>query len=400
MDCKEDSKSNSGGPPAEDKSRDDVRAQRKPNGWQKQPGRAKPKKESVLQLSTTPNRLPEQISCCSAEASPPLHPLFHSIAIKISNNVIRGANSRCVKLLGAIKDFVQSYELPPGTSWKHSLSADLKASMDLLKTQCPFAISMSNSLDFVLSSLHNMNEGEDRSVNDLKGDLLKMIDQYVEEKVEKAVEAIVIYGLEKIAPGDKIMVYSITEAVIALLLKAAENGIHFELIVIQTPESMEEISELLNKLKNPILNKVIEVNSVNFSNALYRMVHCTKLLLGGHGLFTNGGVLAQAGSGQLALLAATYNKPALFLCETFKFCDRSPLDLFSLDEFISGAMWNQNQPENSKNDEEPFEPKIMFDVTPSTLVTVVITDIDMLPSNSVPVVLRVQEGRSLVKNAS
>lgn len=115
------------------------------------------------------------------------------------------------------------------------------------------------------------------------------------------------------------------------------------------------------------------------------MRHSTKVLIGGHGLFTTGGVMAQCGSGKLALLAATYNKPAIFLCETYKFCDRSPLDFFTLDEY---------SPEQSTTEEDVFEPKVKYDVTPAALVTVVITDIDMLPSVSVPVVLRVQEGRA------
>lgn len=115
------------------------------------------------------------------------------------------------------------------------------------------------------------------------------------------------------------------------------------------------------------------------------MRHCTKLLVGGHGLFTTGGVMAQSGSGELALLASTFNKPAIFLCETYKFCDRSPLDFFTLDEYV---------PEHAVTEEGIFAPKIKYDVTPANLVTVVITDIDVLPSTSVPVVLRVQESRA------
>lgn len=135
----------------------------------------------------------------------------------------------------------------------------------------------------------------------------------------------------------------------------------------------------------PIKKRSVTISSVNFSNAIYRMRHCTKIVIGGHGLFTTGGVMAQSGSGKLALLASTFNKPAIFLCETYKFCDRSPLDFFTLDEYIA---------EQSITEDGLFEPKIKYDVTPANLVTVVITDIDMLPSTSVPVVLRVQEGRA------
>ncbi|ODM97405.1 Translation initiation factor eIF-2B subunit delta [Orchesella cincta] len=313
-----------------------------------------------------------------------LHPLFYNIGVKVRNNVIRGANSRCVKLLEAIKDYVRCFDVPSGTTFKHGLFGDLEANMNCLRTTCPFSISMNNAVQFVLYYVHNM-EDDDGIIVDYKNEILDMIDQYVEEKIEKAVEAIVLYGLEKINKGDKIMVYSITESLTSLVVKAAEEGIAYELILIQTPETIAELPDLLEKLKTPTSNQTVRVSIVNFSSALYKIRSCTKLLMGGHALFTNGGVMAQSGSGQLALLADTYNKPAIFLCETFKFCDRSPLDFFTLDEYM---------PQHSEIEDDLFEPKIMYDVTPSTLVTVVITDIDMLPSNSLAVVLRVQEGRN------
>jgi len=174
-----------------------------------------------------------------------LHPLFYNIGLKVRNNAIRGANSKCVKLFEAIKDYVRSYEVPPGAAFKHGLSGDLEANINHLKTTCPFSISMNNAVQFVLFYLHNYHGG---NLVDLKNELLGMIDQYLEEKIAKAVEAIVLYGLEKINPGNKIMVYSITEALTSLLVKAVEKGIPFELILIQLPNNMLELSELLEKL--------------------------------------------------------------------------------------------------------------------------------------------------------
>lgn len=111
-----------------------------------------------------------------------------------------------------------------------------------------------------------------------------------------------------------------------------------------------------------------------------------KVFLGGHALFTNGGVMAHVGSSTVALVAHQNNIPVVFFCETYKFCDKSPTDSFYLNVF------------HSKTGEESqvldyFNPVIEYDVTPADLVTSVITDIDILPSTIVPVVLRVQENR-------
>ncbi|CAL8135692.1 unnamed protein product [Orchesella dallaii] len=316
-----------------------------------------------------------------------LYPPFYNVGLKVRNNVIRGANSQCVKLLDAIKDYVRCYDVPPGTTFKHGLFADLEGNMENLKTVCSFSISMSNAVQFLLFYLHNMPD-DDGKVIDFKNEILDVIDQYIVEKIEKAVEAIVLYGLEKINEGDKIMVYSITEALMSLLVKAAEDGISYELILIQTRETKVELADVLEKLKKPTSDQTVRVSAVNFSSALYKIRSCSKLLMGGHGLFTNGGVMAQSGSGQLALVADTYNKPVVFLCETFKFCDRSPLDFLPLEEYM---------PEQFQTEDDFLEPKLIYDVTPSNLVTVVITDIDMLPSNGLAATLRVQEGSTPAK---
>lgn len=204
--------------------------------------------QSTIQSLFTVNIAPNLVKDITFQ----LHPLFHNLGVKLIHNVIRGTNLRCVKLLETIKEYVRSYETPSGMSFKHGLSNDLQMNMDALRRKCPFAIGMNNAVEHLTAFLYKL----DQDVKDIhvqKDKIRDEIDVYVEEKIEKAVEAIVLYGGEKVRSGDVIMIYSITEAVLSLLEKAAngdegEEGKSFELIIIQTPETMLDIPVLLKKL--------------------------------------------------------------------------------------------------------------------------------------------------------
>jgi translation initiation factor eIF-2B subunit delta len=115
-------------------------------------------------------------------------------------------------------------------------------------------------------------------------------------------------------------------------------------------------------------------------------------------------------------MATAHNIPVLVCCETYKFCDKSPTDSFFHNElarsfgpfqgdcnqrnrvilgdereFLKGT--EDNPFKGIQQDDFLITPVIKYDVTPPELVTAVITDVDILPCTSVPVVLRVQENR-------
>ena len=121
----------------------------------------------------------------------------------------------------------------------------------------------------------------------------------------------------------------------------------------------------------------------------------TKIIVGAHGLLNNGGVLAHAGTSQIALMATANNIPFIVCCETLKFCDKSPTDSFFLNEIGTGFGLDKKISDAIRPEVGPYlvTPVIKYDVTPPELVTAVITDVDILPTTSVPVVLRVQENR-------
>jgi translation initiation factor eIF-2B subunit delta len=240
-----------------------------------------------------------------------------------------------------------------------------------------------------------------------KEELLAWVDTFIEEKITKAVEAIAQKGADKINSGDTILAFSITEPIYETVKLAGEQGKKFSLFVAISKKEdanyLGEVIELKDRLQGH--RDQVNINCIHLSSIMSFLSGVNKIFLGGHALFTTGGVMAHAGASMVALCANQYNIPVLFFCETFKFCDKSPTDAFYSDVFPEnkfGFGMDKEKEENEKVAVEEEEDgglavvaKICYDVTPVNLVTCVITDIDMLPSCSVPVVLRVQEGRSL-----
>lgn len=61
-------------------------------------------------------------------------------------------------------------------------------------------------------------------------------------------------------------------------------------------------------------------------------MHSAQVFLGASAVHTNGTVLSRAGTAAVAMMAATFGKPVLICCETYKFHERVQLDSFTYNE--------------------------------------------------------------------
>jgi translation initiation factor eIF-2B subunit delta len=121
-------------------------------------------------------------------------------------------------------------------------------------------------------------------------------------------------------------------------------------------------------------------------------------LLGAHALMANGYVMSRVGTAQIALVAKAFNVPVLVCCETHKFSERVQTDAFVHNEMGDPDMLVYNKNTNissvylkdwkSNNNLTPLN--LRYDITPPELVTLVVTEIALLPCTSVPVILRVK----------
>eukprot|EP00057_Strongylocentrotus_purpuratus_P005933 XP_011660407.1 PREDICTED: translation initiation factor eIF-2B subunit delta [Strongylocentrotus purpuratus] len=105
--------------------------------------------------------------------------------------------------------------------------------------------------------------------------------------------------------------------------------------------------------------------------------------------------MSRVGSSVIAMVAKSYNVPVLVCCETYKFSDRVQTDSFVTNELGDpGDLVSINRSKCNLADWRDINAltllNLVYDVTPPDFVSMVITEIGMLPCTSVPVVLRVK----------
>ena len=124
-------------------------------------------------------------------------------------------------------------------------------------------------------------------------------------------------------------------------------------------------------------------------NALtYVLQDVTKVLLGASALMSDGSVLGRAGMASVALLAQAHHVPVLVCAETYKISNRVQLESITTNELgdpqqlPGGADPDGNEPENLKR------LHLMYDLTPASFVSGIVTELGIVPPTSVAVLLR------------
>jgi len=351
-------------------------------------------------------------------------PQFYTLGLKYSNGIIQGSNQRCIALLRTLTSYIRFFVTPEGKDFRHHFVTQLKINLNFLKKCRPFAVSMENAIEYFNSKCHGTSaESLEMNESDVKSEWTSALNDYL-EGIIKAKEAIVEKSMDKIKNGDTILVYGHSEVISDILVAVSKQGtIKFSLIIIgDRPLAQERKGkglEIVSALNEDSINSLTYTSFTGLSSIIQTV---TKVFLGAHALLTNGGVLAHVGTAQIALMASTYNIPVLVCCETYKFCDKSPTDSFFHNELgfgfgkiqtlkgrleeasgitsssgsgAGGAEEEQALIESLMREAVLLTPVIKYDLTPPELVTAVITDVDILPCMSVPVVLRVQENRHL-----
>ncbi len=131
----------------------------------------------------------------------------------------------------------------------------------------------------------------------------------------------------------------------------------------------------------------------------------TKVFLGAAAVLSNGTVMARAGSAAVAMAAAARSTPVVICCETYKFHERVQLDSITHNELgdpdalaalPSGCGVGKRV--GSSNGGGPLASwsdvphlgllNLKYDAMPADYVTLIATEMGMIPPTSVPVILR------------
>lgn len=320
-----------------------------------------------------------------------IHHSIVKLGLQYAEGIICGSNARCVSLLCALKQVIADYTTPPQKELSRDLEAKLKPNITFL-TQCrPLSVSMGNAIKYL--KLQITQTPPNTPEKQAKAHLIKSMDNFIKEKILLAGEAISkTYAIQKVQDNDVIVTYASSSLIIRILKDAYDVGRKFRVIVVDSRPKNEGIHCLKQLCEHGIKCSYAQITSL-----AYLMKEVSKVFLGAHALLANGSVMSRIGSAMVSLVAKRANVPVLVCCETYKFCDRVQTDAFVFNElgdpddlipdqhpkgFETLHNWRQLDSLNLLN--------LVYDVTPSDFVSMVITEIGMIPCTSVPVVLRVK----------
>ena len=306
-----------------------------------------------------------------------LHPAVFQLGLLYAQGVIRGGNARCRAMLQVFSDLIGKYDPPAsvvGDLRPHLDSTVLKPAFDYWTQHCrPHSVSMGNAFTFLKSAVASLER--DISLEELQEVLQETIGAYMRERMDYADKAISVHVSSKIVDGDILLVYGHSEVITKLLIAQKELGKEFHVICVDSRPLLEGRKTLEALRKSDIPCSYILLNCIS-----YVMKDVTKVLLGAAALMTDGSLLGRVGTACVALTAQ--RKAVLVCCETYKISNRVQLESITGNELGDPKCVYDGKEDNMRM------LNLLYDLTPSNLISGIVTEMGILPPTSVAVLLR------------
>ncbi|XP_071854384.1 translation initiation factor eIF2B subunit delta-like [Apostichopus japonicus] len=320
-----------------------------------------------------------------------IHPAIVMLGLQYAEGYICGANSRCIAMLHAFKRVIEDYTTPHHKELSRDLDNRMKPNISFLNQCRPKSVSMGNAIKYVKMQISNI--PQDKSDTEAKSLLCESIDSYIKKKIYLADDAIsnILIGNKKIKDKDVIMIYGCSSLIVRILCDAHEKEeIKFRVIVVDSRPKQEGKEAAKRLIRCGVKCSYVLINSV-----FYMMPEVTKVLLGAHALLANGYIMSRVGSSLIAMVAKSQNVPVLVCCETYKFSERAQTDSFVTNELgdpddLVHSNSSVDYLRNWRSIKNLTVLNLVYDVFPPELVSMVVTELGMIPCTSVPVVLRVR----------
>eukprot|EP01001_Neometanema_parovale_P005705 NODE_2119_length_1508_cov_49.644765_g2017_i0.p1 GENE.NODE_2119_length_1508_cov_49.644765_g2017_i0~~NODE_2119_length_1508_cov_49.644765_g2017_i0.p1 ORF type:complete len:449 (-),score=102.26 NODE_2119_length_1508_cov_49.644765_g2017_i0:160-1458(-) len=319
-----------------------------------------------------------------------VHPAFLKLGGQYGDYSIRGGNARAIAMLVALKELIKDYKTPEDRTISRDLINQFNKPIQYLVNCRKMCTSMGNSLAYVKHKITKLFEvNPDCSDAEFKKAIFKLIDMFIYERIVYAARLIRDLALEKIKDGDVLLVYGRSSTVEMILNEAHEKNIKFKVMVVDSRPSCEG-RELVNRLAAQNMQCTYVLISA-LSNV---MGEVTKVFVGASAVLTNGNVHSRVGTALVCIMASAFHKPVMCCCETYKFTDKNMLNsLSNNEEGPSDLLVNQYSgdspfPADWKDNENLSICNYQYDLTPAEHITMLITEVGMIPPTSVPVIIR------------
>uniref|UniRef100_A0A7S1ET09 Translation initiation factor eIF2B subunit delta n=1 Tax=Timspurckia oligopyrenoides TaxID=708627 RepID=A0A7S1ET09_9RHOD len=360
------------------------------------------------------------------------------VGAKYAHGSIRGSSARTAAFGEALSEVIQSFSLsatssastrPNDASLDESSAAsrDFRRELDKEIKRCvqfvidcrQMSIFMGNFVRHVRAHISTL--PADISEHEARLNLLKFMQEYMNSKLFMAFKTVALVASERaVTDGDVIMTVGRSAIVERALVDAARYGKRFRVMILESRPHTDGL------ISARILNSAgIRVEYGLISAASYLLPEASKVLIGAHGIFSNGAVLSRVGTAAVAALANMQRTPVIVACESSKFSERVQLDALCFNELGDADALLVNSRERTKssvqsdpagnshsgkkkgasehskhsNSMDALGPdwrseseglnllNLLYDLTPIDLIDAVITDVGVIPASSVPIVL-------------
>lgn len=315
------------------------------------------------------------------------HPAVYQVGLQYLTGDIVGGDARCVAMLMALRSMIMDYETPPEKTLVRDLVTRTNNHVNFLITCRPLSISMGNAIRFLKSRIAKLAVTLPEA--EAKASLVADIDTFMLEKIVFADKEIVKHAVTKIRDGDVVLTHGYSSVVEMILVRAKEMGRKFRVVIIDSRPKLEG-----RRLLRSLLSKDIHCTYTHTNAAPYIMQEVTRVFLGAASVLANGTVYARVGTACVAMVAHAYGVPVMICCETYKFHERVQLDSITSNELgdpdalVKVAGRNESALEDWAENEHLQLLNLTYDATPADYVSMIITELGMVPPTSVPVILR------------
>ncbi|KAG1858481.1 hypothetical protein F4604DRAFT_1684893 [Suillus subluteus] len=312
-----------------------------------------------------------------------IHPAIIRLGLQFSEFKIAGANARCIATLTAFKTVIQDYVTPPNNTLSRHLLTHLSPQITHLVSARPMSVTMGNAIREL--KLEISGSDIDLPEQDAKNLLCQKIDDYISERITIADQVIQETAGTKIKDGDVILTYARSSVVEQVLVGAWDDGKQFSVVVVDSRPMLEgkKLLSVLSSMGIPCTYLLLpSIGSV--------ITEVSTVLVGAHSLHSNGAVFSRAGTALVAMMAKQHSVPVVVCCETYKFAETIQLDSFTKNELAPAGDIFSSFPLTRSKDTLTLnkQPNLeilnpLYDLTPPSSITAVVTEVGVIPPNSI-----------------
>ncbi|KAK7049787.1 Eukaryotic translation initiation factor 2B, subunit 4 delta, 67kDa [Halocaridina rubra] len=317
-----------------------------------------------------------------------IHPAVRTLGIKMKERVIDGSTARVISMLAAFKRLISDYQTPESCDLSRDLAEKLVPNISFLSACRPQCIAMDNAVRFLKHEINHIKPEEPEA--QAKDHLQTSIDEYIHNNIILASSTIASHSLQVIQNGDVILTFGYSALVSDVVEAACNRGNRVSVVVADTPHPASGaamVKRLASLGVTTYYRFITEVSHI--------MNKVTKVVVEAEAVMMNGAVQGLCGTAGLALAAANHDTPFIVLCHTYKFCNNDLTDSLVINE-LGDADSMVSCPSNDfcnlltswRETPNLNVVSLVYDVTPASLVTALITEQNVLPTSAVPVIIR------------